>query len=284
MYTHDKQMLSTEQVKALGFNNAKFVSDIAKGSTLGIGLKTISLDAATPLVMPPAIIVVLQTPAMYDKDTVKIRTLKALLETHATNFSGIDVEYNLDTADSPLGHDGQPLQVPTQTKRSPISPSATIPEVTGNLVWRFFNNWVWNISDPDTGQAFQHLANTSTNLPFVSSSYSMTMAVIQFDPSRRPENIIDGAFCANMFPTSPGGPIGFERAIGTSNTRERNVVFSAHLRHNARTRDLMVEIAKELKLGSIAGKTGGMPTADYVKDFVKSSQILEDIANAGKVG
>lgn len=278
----ENQMLSPGDVAALGTGYGPNVSDIAKGSTLGIGIKTISLDAATPLVMPPAIFVVLQTPAMYDSFPVRQRTLKALLETHATAISGIDVEYNLEVSDSPVGHDGQPMQVPTSTKRSGISPSFTIPEVTGNLVWRFWNEYVWHIADPDNGGAFSHLAGSNVNLPYVSSSYAITGAVIQFDPSRRPENIIDGAFIANMFPTSPGGSIGFERTIGTSSTKERNVTFSAHLRHNAKTRALMIEIAKELKLGSIAGKTGAMPTPEYVKDFVKSSQILQDIEAVGK--
>lgn len=276
----DKQMLDPKNIAKMGLGfteeNHPFVADIAKGSTLGVGVKTVSLDAATPLVMPPTVIVVLAGPRMYKNNPVKLRTLKALLETHATNVSGIDVEYNIDTADSPAGHDGQPHQVPTQNKRSAVNPSFTIPEVTGNLVWRFFNQWGWDMVHPDSNASFSHMSEDEA-LPFVSSSYSMVMAAIQFDPSGVPKNIIDGAFYSNMFPTTPGGAIGFERAIGTSNTRERNITFSAHLRHNEKTRELMVDIAKELKLGTVRSGTNDMPSYDYVKDYVANSSLMEEV-------
>ena len=280
-----QQMLDPSNVSklGLGLKDTAHVADMTVGATLGVGVKSISLDAATPLVMPPVMIVVLQAPMMYDKQQIKIDTLKALLETHATAVNGIDVEYNIDTADSPVGHDGQVHQVPTQNKRSAVNPSFTIPEVTGNLVWRFFNQWGFDMCHPDTNASFSHLSEkVAQALPFVSSSYSMTMAAIQFDPSGIPENIIDGAFYSNMFPTAPGGAIGFEKTIGTSNTRERSITFSAHLRHNEHTRDLMIDIAKQLKLGNVRKGPNPIPLHKDVKDYVKLSGIMDEVAAIGK--
>lgn len=278
----DIQLLSPSEVTklGLGYHDTDSVADIAKGSTLGLGIKTVSLDAATPLVMPPVIIVVLAAPRMYAGNITKIRTLKALLESHATAVSGIDLEYNIDTAESPAGHDGQSHMVPTRNKRSPVSPSFTLPEIGGNLVWRFFNQWGFDMVHPDTGVAFSHMSAEEA-LPFISSSFSMTMAAIQFDPSGAPKNIIDGAFYSNMFPTSPGGAMGFERNIGTANTRERNVTFSAHLRHNESTRDLMIDIATELKLGTVRTGAAQPPSFEDVRDYVKSSNLMDEVAAIG---
>lgn len=210
---NDQQMLTPGEIASLGLYdkdsieaNFPHMADVVKGATLGVGVRTINIDAATPLVMPPIQLVVLAVPRMYSKMPDRIKLLKALIETHPTSVTGIDFGYTIETADSPIGHDSQTHKVPLRNKRSEVSPSFTYQELTGNIVWRFFNQWGWDMLSPDGNASFAHLPEEDS-LPFVSSSYSMVMAAIQFDPSGIAKNIIDGAFYANMFPTDPAGTI-----------------------------------------------------------------------------
>jgi len=232
----------------LGLGTDQQAADLMSGAQLGVGINPSKLDAATPLMFPPAVLVVTHVPSMWKDDPKTGQMLKALIETHPTSVSGLDFNYTLETADKPLGHDGQVFHTPTQTKRSQPSPSFTFTEVTGNLIWNFFRQWVWDIQHPDTiasGARFKELD------PFMSSLYSMSMVAIQFDPTMRPENIIDGMFYSNMFPTAPGGDFGIERTVGTTKDIERSVEFVAHLQHNTATRDLAISIAKKLDLAKL---------------------------------
>lgn len=280
---NDTQMYNLSDIENLGFgdqanNEGRFVADMVKGGTRGIGIKDISLDAATPLVLPPTILVVLAVPQMYAGNEVKSRALKALIEEHPTNVSGIDFGYTIDTAEAQVGHDGQPMLVPIKNKRSTVQPSFTIPEINGMGVWRFFNQWGWDMCHPDTNASFSHLAPEDM-VPFVSSSYSMTMCAIQPDPTGDPNNILDGAFYTNMFPTDPGGNIGFERTIGAPATKERSVTFGAHLRHSEKTRDLVKEIYRALGLHNARSGLNRTPTYSEVSDYVANSGIADEIAN-----
>lgn len=267
-----------DNASAIGYGSNPRVANLALGSTLGPGVRSVSLDAATPLVLPPATIVVLHTPTMYDNNPAIGQMIKVLLETQATAVDGIDIEYTLDTSDSPIGHDGQSIKVPTQTKRSEVSPTFTIPEVTGNLVWDLFTKWITDIQDADTIASMTHLDNPT--IPFVSSTYSISMAVIQFDPSGNPDNIVGGGFISNMFPTT-AGPFGLERQIGQSSTKERSIPFTGYLRHNKSTRAALVDIAKQLNLGSWALRSGAARqpglSVDQISQYLTDSELSKAI-------
>lgn len=278
----EQQMIDGKDLinAGLGYKATDQVADLSQGATMGIGLKSFIMDASTPMVFPPAFFIVLQTPFMYSDNrfAVKRRIMKTLMESHAKEISGIDVEYSMDSAEGPAGHDGQQQGVPTRNKRNAISPSMVIPEVHGGLVWRFFTQWGRDILDPDTQASFSHLSDKEA-IPFVSSSYSITAAVIQPDPSFLPQNIVDGVFLTNMWPTTAGS-LGIQRTIGTSNTMDRTINFQAVLRHNDKTRDIMVQIAQQLKLGQLrSGGQMGMPTAASVEDFVTGSNLAKEIAS-----
>lgn len=264
----------------LGMGDQQRAANIAAGGQLGVGYRAANLDAATPLVFPPVTLVVLQTPTMYSKrsgasgnDVSKNITvgqmIKTLIEGHAKSVSGIDFGYTLETAEQPVGHDGQQMQVPTKTKRSQVSPSFVFPEVTGNLVYNLFRQWITDIQDPDTNASMARFHDVE-DIVFMSSYYSMSMIAIQYDPTFLPKNIIDAAFYTNMFPIDPGGQIGFERQISTSKTMGRTVNFTGLVQHNKATRALGVKIAADLKLAQANYDNAPTATSETAKDLQDS--------------
>jgi hypothetical protein len=252
----------------LGLGEGQAAANMLVGSQLGVGLRAKNLDAATPLVFPPAQIVVLQTPTMYANEHETAQMIKTLLETHAKAVTGIDFGYTLETSGQVVGHDGQEMHVPTKAKRSAVNPSFTFHEVSGNLIWNLFTQWLRDIQDPDTNASMTRL---QTQDPYMMSTYALSMVVIQFDPSNDPDKIVDAAFYTNMFPTDPGGPIGFERTIGTSKVMERVVNFTGIVQHNRTTRLLGVKIAKQLMLAKIS----------YEKAATGSSEVNTMLADSG---
>jgi hypothetical protein len=245
--------------------------------TLGVGIRTLALDAATPLVFPPTVFVVLHTPSMYLSvdNNIMGKTIKTVMETHAKSVSGVDLTYSLETSETPVGHDGQQLQVPTQAKRAAVTPSFTFTEVTGGLIWKLFTKWLTDIQDPDSNASMTRFLNP--DLQFMSSVYSMAMVGIQFDPSGLPENIVDAAFYSNMFPTDPGGSLGLERQIATSKTMERTVTFTGHIQHNDVTRGLGVEIAKTMNAAKMAYAGGRKPYYAAMEKELTSSGLKAEI-------
>ena len=242
-----------------GWGN-QFVANLVEGGQLGYGFKAGVFDAATPLAFPPATIVVLQTPMMWDVSPnngfgdgglgdggILAMTVKSMFECHAKSVTGIDVNYTLDSGDQPIGHDGQNFKVPTQSKRTEVNPSFTWPEVTGNLVWNIILRWIWDIQDPDTNAGLEFMADDP--LPYTMSAYSLTFMAIQFDQTMHPDRIIDAAIYCNVYPQQTG-EMGIQRTIGTTEVKERNVTFNAYLMHNKYTKYLGREIARQLNLRS----------------------------------
>ena len=215
---------------------------------LGMGINAPMLDVATPCTFTPAVIVVTSIPAMYmngSRPTAMGILTKNLLETHAKAVSGIDFGYTLGTDTGALaGHDSQQFAVPTKTTRAAVNPSFTFTELSGNLIWNWAKRWIWDIQHPDTNASMAQV-----NFPgaWTMSAYAASFMVIQFDPTMRPERIIDAAHFCNVFPTETG-TIGFERTIGTVKPLERSINFTGIVQHNAQTKAIGIEIAKKLKL------------------------------------
>lgn len=233
-------------------SDATAIANIAKGAQLGLGTHLPYLDAATPLTLMPVIPIVTHTPTMFAGLPHFDAVCKALVERHAKTIDGIDVQYDLEGAPSPAGHDGQEFNVPTNSKRQQPNPSMTFPEVNGNLVWNFHKNWIQMIKHPDT-QASQ-MSALSTNAtqmpPMVASYYSMDVLFIQFDQTMLPENIIDAYFITNMWPKGTG-PAGFKRAIGTTEAVERTIEYHGILQHNRNTRLVGQQVAAVLNLHTV---------------------------------
>lgn len=245
------------EIADIGLNTTKVISDMKTGGQLGLGRNAATLDAATPLVFPPANVFVIQTPTMYDSNAGEggskarpemAKMIKALLESHAKSWTGIDVEYTMDVADSPAGHDGQNLQTPTTHKRTQPSPNATFDEVTGNLVWALHHQWQCDIQDPDTNGAMMGMGDQVK--PYVMSTYSCTLMVVQFDATSRPDKIIDASVIVNVFPTSIG-PLGMQRQIGTTEIKERSIQYTGLLLHNKKIRDAAIAMVEKMELHKV---------------------------------
>ena len=219
----------------------------ATGLQLGSGLNGPMLDVATPCTFTPVVIVVMSTPAMYTVDGKPTRMatlIKDLIESHAKQVTGIDFGYTLGTQQSPVGHDSQEMMVPAKTTRSQVSPSFVFAELSGNLVFNTFKKWIWDIQHPDTNASMAQVRYPGA---YTMSAYAMSMMAIQFDPTMRPDHIIDAAYYTNMFPLQTG-EIGFERTIGQVKHPERTINFSGIVQHNDYIKSLAMSVAEQLSL------------------------------------
>jgi hypothetical protein len=216
---------------------------------LGMGINAPMLDVATPCTYTPAVIVVTSIPAMYMRDgaepTVMGQLTKDLMESHAKSVSGLDFGYTLgvDTSAN-VGMDSQMFGVPTKTTRNQPSPSFVFTELSGNLVFNWAKKWIWDIQHPDTNAS---MAQVQFPGAYTMSAYAASFMVIQFDPTMRPDRIIDAAHYVNVFPTATGD-IGFERTIGTVKVPERTIAFHAIVQHNPYIKSLAIAMADKLQL------------------------------------
>jgi hypothetical protein len=220
----------------LGATDTSTIADIVNGAQLGYGPNLPQIDGATPLVLSPIVPIVTHIPTMFAGVEYAPQILKALVERHAKEISGIDFGYQLESSTTPVGQDGQELHMPTNSKRTQVNPTFTWQEITGNLVWNFIKNWIEMIKQPDT----QASSLTAINLgdpmsPMLMSYFTMDVLFIQFDPTFRPENIIDAFFVTNMWPTETG-MIGAKRQIGHSDMVDRTIAFNGVLQHNRNTK------------------------------------------------
>lgn len=222
------------------------------GGQLGVGSRITTIDAATPLVFGPAVVVVTQTPTMWDAQPERQQMLKALMETHAHTITGTDFGYTTETGESNAGHDSQMIKVPTRTIRSQVNPSVGMFEINGNLVSSFFRNWQFDMNHPDTNASIlaANYGGADNIPPWVMSTFSMSMVMILFDPTMIPDRIIDCALYTNMFPTETG-EIGFQRVINQAEVKERTIQFTGLVQHNANTWELGFQIATQLQLHRI---------------------------------
>lgn len=255
----------------LGATDTDTIADIQYGAQLGVGPNLPQIDGATPLIMAPTVAIVTHIPTMFNNVQYAPQTLKALVERHAKEISGIDFGYQLEGSPTPVGQDGQELHMPTNAKRTPVTPTFTWQELQGNLVWNFHKNWIEMIKDPDTQASILSSTNiTSIMSPMLLSSFTMDVLFIQFDPTMRPENIIDAWFITNMWPQETG-LIGAKRQIGRSEMPERQIAYYGVLQHNRNTK----------AVGQIIATTLGLHKANYDFAMPFSSAIDDKITNMG---
>jgi hypothetical protein len=251
----------------IGTTSESFVADIDFGAQLGYGPNLPNIDGATPLVMAPLVVIVTHIPTMFANVNNAAKTLKALVERHAKEVSGVDFGYQLEGSPTPVGQDGQEMHMPTNAKRTPVTPTFTWQELQGNLVWNFHKNWIEMIKSPDTQASMLSSLNLGTTMsPMLMSSFTMDILCIQFDPTMRPENIIDAWFVTNMWPQETG-LIGAKRQIGHSETPERQIAYYGVLQHNRNTKAVGQIIATALGLHK-ANYDFAMPMEDTVDDNI----------------
>lgn len=282
-YKQSKYMTDAviEQATSLGISPNVRVANAARSGQLGTGIRTTKLDGASPLVFNPAVGVVLTTPALFDQYPKWKEMVVSLIENHAKSITGIDISYSVETADTPVGHDGQTLKVPTRVTRAAVDPSMTFQEYTGNLVWNVFRKWIFAMQNPDTNMSSMpaNISNTGDIPEWVISAYSMSMLFIQYDPTGLPDRIVDAVVIVDMFPTGTGD-FGLERTINTTKTMERTIPFTGVIQHNENTRLLGMRVAEMLQLHkinmdfSLVGYTGNTTaTAAIDRDIQKGGGL-----------
>lgn len=278
-----------EKVVGLGSHLQGTVANVSRSGQNGTGVRITKLDGATPLVFNPVIPVVLTVPTMWNKFPQKQEILRALMETHARNITGIDFSYSLETSQVQIGHDGQQMDAPTKTTRSQVNPSATFTEYTGNIIYKFFQDWMFDIQHPDTNaSALPAMGVMDENMPgWTMSAYSMSMLFIQPDPTGLPDRIIDAFVICNMFPKDMG-EIGFQRQLGTTETKERSINFTGIVQHNNNTKELGIRVMKMLGLhrinynNALPGLTGSVNPNTAIQEDLKGLEGgLHWEANAG---
>lgn len=245
---------------------------------LGKGLKPGYLDASTPLVLPPAVVVVSHVPSMYNGDPAFASMLKALFETHAKSVTGIDASYTLESGQQPVGHDGQQFDAPTVSKRGNVSPNFTWGEVTGNLVYRCMEAWLWDIADPDTQISMSTIPD-GEGLPVWSmSAYSMSFFALQFDHTYTARSLLGAVYICNSYPTGTGD-FGIERQIGQAKTMDRSITFTGIAIENAAIYSLASGIADSLKLHNGNYHNPGEAQETYSPKPIMDAGIAIDAAN-----
>lgn len=258
------------------------VANIADGGQYGIGNNLINIDAATPLVLPPATVIVTHAPTMFEFFPNAVKNLKSIIERHPTEVTGIDWGLQLESSAVPAGHDGQELHMPTNSKRTPVTPSFTLPELNGMLIWYFFKFWIECIKHPDTHASLMSALQPNTNMsPQLLSYFTMDICVIQYDVTKRPENILAGYFITNMWPQETGLG-GFQRQINNENRPDRQIPFYGVVQENKKVFASAQKIARALNAHAV-NYDYATPVADEIpaslSTFGISQEIAEDIAN-----
>jgi hypothetical protein len=227
------------QAATIGGSTFGAYANIAEGAQNGLGPHILKMDAASPLIFNNAIIVMLSGPGMWNQYPEALQALKAIWERHARSWSGIDFGYTLDFHDQNNSNDGQQLSMPTSSKRTPVNPQMTSPELAGNLVWNLHYKWICDIQNPDTQASQLSSQFGDDEVPqWILSTISASILIIQPDPTMIPDRIIDAAVITNMMPTETGN-IGWKKDIGSSGeSPERQITYKGLIQHNQNTREL----------------------------------------------
>jgi len=242
-------MSSAEAGAVTGFAQSNHVPETYRNLQNGTGANIPMLDCATPCVYTPAVIVVMSVPLMYITESGQATpiawVIKDLVESHSRNVTGIDVSYQLNQLDNAgVGMDGQNFQVPGKTTRQQQSPQFTWTELMGNLVVNTIKKWMFDINHPDTNAACAQAIYPGA---WSMSAYSMSMLVIQFDATMRPDHILDGVYFTNMWPTNTGD-FSYKRELGQYVVPERAITFTSIQQHSDATKAVAMAVAEQLQL------------------------------------
>ena len=223
----------------------------AGGGQYGTGAHWNLMDVSTPLILLPAVPILLKAPAMFDSVVGYNDMLQHLLERHAHTINGIDLNYTLGTAEVPAGRDTQTYKTPTNTARAAVSPSMVWPEVSGALIWHMIWFWITSMADPDTGaNRIAQITQSASASPQLFSDFSATMMFLQYERTMLPQNLVKTVIITNMMPTETG-EFGLKKEITTAPALiERTIPFTGVLHHNPRIDALGVHFAESLALHS----------------------------------
>ena len=273
-------------------NPYTYVANIRDSGQLGLGMNVPMLDGASALAFPPAIIVVLHTPNMYQEYDQQYeseglpgmrKTIKTLMETFAKSVSGIDFGYTVETESNPAGPSGQQIEDPTNVKRSDVSPVFTYQELTGNPIWNIHKRWMSDIQHPDSHISMagsQHMIDLPrrSRKPRTRASYSAAFAIIQPDTTHDPDQIIGCSIVVNVFPKDIG-TIGYERTIGNTQLRERSVTYSGLVIDNEFTHELGIGLMRNIQMARVDFMRRAIGYTD-VETAIRNSGLQKEVSEA----
>lgn len=274
MSRETKNFDNSVNVGGLAEHGSSIIANLELAGQTGYSLKPGMLDAATPLVLPPAVIYVTQTPHMwdiYEDDQALARVVKSMFETHAKSVTGIDIGYTLESAEQPVGLDGQQMSAPTVSKRNAVNPNFTWGEVTGNLIYRVIQTWLWDVCDPDTQISMARL-DVGDLIPFTMSAYALSFIALQFDQTMDYNRLLGAIYITNVYPQGTN-EYGLKREIGQASTQDRSISFNGLAIENSYIYGLGKRIGKLL-----AYRDG---YASAVTDPYSASQDVTDGAGIG---
>lgn len=241
----DEQVIKS--MADLGITDTIYTANTDIGGQLGLGLKAPNLDAASPLVLPPVVPIVLHTPKMYDNNPKMRFLMKNMIECYSKSITGIDLNYTVEFDNTVLGHDGQELQFPKKSKRASVNPSITFQELIGNPFWNIHRKWITDFVDPDTNYAY---IGMDDNLHVVPSDWSMSILFIQYDLTARPDQIIDAFIISSMFPQETGA-LGSEKNPSETKSIERSMSYTGIIHHNDPIRRMAKDVADVMNVHKI---------------------------------
>lgn len=254
------------------------IANLNEGAQLGLGPHLPQLDAATPLALHPITPIVVHAPTMFQEIPYAISTLKALIERHAQTIDGVDVEYTLEAGQSPLGHDGQQINMPTQSRRTQVNPQFTWREGIGNLVWNFHREWIEMVRHPDTQSSQLAALSPGDDIPpQLLSTFTMDVLFLQYDSTLLPANLIDAYFITSMWPQGTG-PAGYRRTPGEVQLPERSITYNGIIQHNRNTVRIGKRVAELLNLHRV-DYYNGQPVSEGIPNELADQGIQKEIAD-----
>jgi len=276
-----------EQLDGLVFDynsniGTEIYANIPRSGQLGLGPHIPEIDGATPLVMPFVTPIIVHTPSMFRWLPEMDVLCKALIERHCKTIDGVTLQYDVDTQGTPIGYDSQQILMPVQTKRPQIQPTFTFQELTGNLVWNFYRTWIELMKNADTQAAFTATAVHNSNEridPQLLSTISMDILWLQYDTTRRPDNLLDAWFTVGMFPLSTTDFGTRKEAGGNEGFPERAIQFTSILQHNKNTRWIGQEIANILAMHRVDYELA-VPAHEEIASRLLDMGVQEEINDA----
>jgi hypothetical protein len=220
-------------------------ANVGESGQMGAGPDVLKLDASTPLVLNDIIVVVLSVPGFWNKNPMAQQVLKNIMEVQAKSVSGIDLNYRVNSNAVQYSRDGQQLNMPANVTREAVSPTFTYNEFVGSPIWNFHRKWIFNIQHPDS-QVSALSAENDEKIPWLLSTISASIAIIQPDPTGHYDNIIEGAIITGLYPQETGS-FGWKKDVsGTPETPERSITYNGIIHHNDTTRETCKSLLKLL--------------------------------------
>jgi len=270
------------QAMATGATGASSVANLAAaGGQYGPGPIFSTLSASSPMVLPRAVIVVTETPRMYNNNLAFSYLIKTAFESGARSVSGIDLGYTLDPGGTEMGRDGQSLEMPLKSKRNPVSPNFVFPEYIGNVIWNMNYKWLTDIQDADT-DAIGLKTTLARGEQFDIRLFGATFFVMQPDVTFQASRLVHSWIITNVWPKATGD-LGAKIEMTGTHLPERSIPYSGFIIHNNDTIAVGQSLWSQMQLETVNYRKLATGIGS-IQDNIKQAGIFRDIQDIIKAG